>query len=494
MKKHLAMLLTLILVSVSLCGCGTLESLTGGTKAKTAQEVVNNYISKETKNNVHADMDMEFNIGIKAEGMTLDMPINMEASIDSVDAYNMYGDMTVDVSMLGMSNSVNTEMYISHDKENDELKIYMFDSNTNEWHLTDDVNTKKTLDALIKLDEDLFENATMKYDRKMKTYVVTQPFEDFKTSESYGITNEMSDISDGALDSLGLEQDIIDDIYKNAKVIYTFDKEYNILSMELVGTEYSGTVSEGGQTADITFEISLSVTYSNHGQVKLSDVEVPQEVKDTAIEQNNLDGDFGGFEEDQMFSYDKDKNEMIDPEFSFDGEGNTDGEDNLGIEPNTQNIKPGSLGTINNVNFTGNGDSWDSTFGADGWVLENNEDNFSFITATNTKYDKYGELYIYNKELEGTTKEDIMNDGIFGYDIDFGNADISVIPNITWQGLTFGATVEEIIATYGEPSYEYNGTMYDSYTYEIADRTEIEFQVYDEEGLKSVRVSVYPEY
>ena len=87
-----------------------------------------------------------------------------------------------------------------------------------------------------------------------------------------------------------------------------------------------------------------------------------------------------------------------------------------------------------------------------------------------------------------------MNDGIFGYDIDFGNADISVIPNITWQGLTFGATVEEIIATYGEPSYEYNGTMYDSYTYEIADRTEIEFQVYDEEGLKSVRVSVYPEY
>ena len=101
-------------------------------------------------------------------------------------------------------------------------------------------------------------------------------------------------------------------------------------------------------------------------------------------------------------------------------------------------------------------------------------------------------LYVYNKEYENTTKEDILTDGIYGYDLDFGGVDdLSVVPDISWKGVKLGASAEDIKAAYGEPSYVYNGTMYDSYTYELADRTEIEFQVYFEQGLKSVRVSVY---
>lgn len=192
-----------------------------------------------------------------------------------------------------------------------------------------------------------------------------------------------------------------------------------------------------------------------------------------------------------MFSYDGETDSAdeseVDPDFSLDESG-------IDTEDNTQDIsmEPGLLGTFNGVDFTCNGDSWDATFGADGWELIDNVDNYTFIVAENEKYGDYAELYLYNKKYENTSKEDILTDGIYGYDLDFGGVeDLSVIPDISWKGIKLGASAEDIKAVYGEPSYTYNGTMYDSYTYEISNRTEIEFQIYFEQGLKSVRTSVY---
>lgn len=492
MKKRLAVLLASTLVSMSICGCGALDSLTGGAKAKTAQEVISNYTEKEDKNNLHTEMVMGFNVGIEADGMKLEVPINIDASIDTVDKNNMHANMKMEASMFGMSTDSNIEVYINSTAK-DGIKMYTCDSDTNQWYITNDGSTERMLDTLAELDESFFENATMEYDKETKSYVIEQPFKDFNTSGALSSTTETSD---DTLSSLGLEQDVIDSIYENAKAVYTFDKDYNIVSLELVGANYSGPVEMDGRTAEVSFNMDLKVEYSNHGQIKLSDITVPQEVVDSAVEDNQLDEDFGGYEDDPMFSYDEEGNtdgannttpDIIDPEFSF-GESNTDGAEN-----NTSDIiEPGLLGTFNGVDFTGNGDSWDATFGTDGWNLIDNVDEYTFIAAENEKYGDYAILYVYNKEYENTTKEDILTNGIYGYDLDFGGVDdLSVVPDISWKGVKLGASAEDIKATYGEPSYVYNGTMYDSYTYELADRTEIEFQIYFEQGLKSVRVSVY---
>lgn len=487
MKKHLAMLLALVLTSASLCGCEALESLTEGPKAKTAQEVIDKYIEKENKNNLHTDMVMGFNVGVEADGMKLEVPVNIDASIDTLDENNVHADMKMKASMFGMSTDSNIEVYINGSTK-DDIKMYTCDSEDNQWYINSGDSTERMFDTFAELDSSFFENATMEYDKETKNYIIEQPFKDFNTS---GTLSSATETSDDTLSSLGLEQDVIDSIYENAKAVYTFDKDYNILSLELTGANYSGPVEIDGETAEVSFNMDLKVKYSNHGQIKQSDVKVPKEVVESAIEDNQLDEDFGGYEDDPMFSYDGETDSAdeseVDPDFSLDESG-------IDTEDNTQDIsmEPGLLGTFNGVDFTCNGDSWEATFGADGWELIDNVDNYTFIVAENEKYGDYAELYLYNKKYENTSKKDILTDGIYGYDLDFGGVeDLSVIPDISWKGIKLGASAEDIKAVYGEPSYTYNGTMYDSYTYEIGNRTEIEFQIYFEQGLKSVRTSVY---
>lgn len=276
MKKHLAMLLALVLTSASLCGCGALESLTEGPKAKTAQEVIDKYIEKENKNNLHTDMVMGFNVGVEADGMKLEVPINVDASIDTLDENNVHADMKMKASMFGMSTDSNIEVYINGSTK-DDIKMYTCDSEDNQWYINSGDSTERMFDTFAELDSSFFENATMEYDKETKNYIIEQPFKDFNTS---GTLSSATETSDDTLSSLGLEQDVIDSIYENAKVVYTFDKDYNILSLELTGANYSGPAEIDGETAEVSFNMDLKVKYSNHGQIKQSDVKVPKEVVD----------------------------------------------------------------------------------------------------------------------------------------------------------------------------------------------------------------------
>ena len=265
MKKCLVLLAS-TLVSMSICGCGALDSLTGGAKAKTAQEVISNYTEKEGKNNLHTEMVMGFNVGIEADGMKLEVPINIDASIDTVDESNMHANMKMEASMFGMSTNSDIEVYINGTTK-DGITMYTCDSDTNQWYVTNDGSTERMIDTLAKLDASFFENATMEYNKETKSYKVEQPFKDFNTSGALSSTTETSD---DTLSSLGLEQDVIDSIYEKAKAVYVFDKDYNIISVELVGANYSGPVEMDGQTAEVTFNMDLKVNYSNHGQIRNS--------------------------------------------------------------------------------------------------------------------------------------------------------------------------------------------------------------------------------
>ena len=62
---------------------------------------------------------------------------------------------------------------------------------------------------------------------------------------------------------------------------------------------------------------------------------------------------------------------------------------------------------------------------------------------------------------------------------------------MTWGGITFGATADDVISVYGQPDYTYSGDMFTTYEYDIDSDTEITFYVYPDRGVQHVEVAVY---
>lgn len=475
--RFLQILLMAVLISSMLCGCGMVDNLTGGKKADTAQEVLNNYKEKENIDNVHADMLMNFEINAKAQGVSMNMPFEIGMSFDAFSKNNVHANMSIKASIFGINVDNSTEIYIADNK------TYTSSSEDDKWYvseLSDDIDVSN-------IGEVSFEDATMSYDKEAKQYTIVQSLSELI---EHGNMNKMLSVPSDITDQLGLNQSELDDMYKDAKVTYIFDKDYNLLSLTISGAEYSGQIENDGETADISVSLKLEVKYSNHGQITADSVKVPQDIVDSAnyeIDDTILDDSFGGYDDDTGFT--------MDPEEEF-----TDDTDDMSDIGNISDVNaesygemkhlPDMLGSYNGVNFTGIGDSWHDTFGSDGWVLSEDEGLYSFIDATNAKYGDYSFVYAYNEDWDDTTKYDIETYGTYGYEISI--EDIDTAPNMTWNGLTFGATKNEIFELYGEPVYTYSGYEYIVYTYEIPHETkniELEFYVYDD-GLRQVRLSV----
>ena len=79
-----------------------------------------------------------------------------------------------------------------------------------------------------------------------------------------------------------------------------------------------------------------------------------------------------------------------------------------------------------------------------------------------------------------------------GYSIDVSSAENK--PEMTWNGLTWGASAEDIVKAYGEPDDKYEGSVYDLYEYTTLPDIDsvIKFYVYHSDshdtGLQQVDV------
>lgn len=493
MKKKFLILPVAAMASLVLSGCSVSLSIGGPSSASDVIEKYNALMEESL--NYHTDMDLNFNISAKAEGLSIELPISMGLSADVLDD-NLHGDMNLSMSLMGESMEEFTEIYVDGRRK---VNVYTYDSDSGQWIISKEKGGTELACGFNDIDPEDFKTAEMEKDKRSDTYVITQSFADF--AENGSMYDALEDTYDDMADMMDMDADDFLDEWKDAKVIYVFDKDYYLTSVSVEGCEYSGKISEDGTSIDVSVSLELAFAFSDYGKIRESDVEVPDKVKDAAVPAPQIDDideyDITDTENITMTP------EEIDPGFVKEPEENTDPkfvmtapdeeiDPGFSVSPVTQNDKPKTsddkYGSYNGIPLAGIGDDWNTTFGADGWRFDNVDGEFSFMSAVNSKYED-ATLYVYNRKRANTASADILNNGIYGYDIDCSFA--SIYPPMTWNGITFGASAEDIIKAYGSPDFTYEGSMYTSYEYSMYGSMEIEFYVYPDDGLKRVNVSYY---
>lgn len=464
MKKKLSLLFAAAMC-VLLAGCGK------GSGPSDASDVVSKYneLVKDSVN-YHAEMAMDISISAKADGLSMDLPVGFTISADVLDG-NIHGNIGMSTAFMGMEMDETMEVYVESGKGGSTMYSYNSDDGYyGYWTVSEDTENAEAVLGFVNLDPDDFKDAVMEYDKNKGIYTVIQGFKDFMgSSPIYGLVDGLYS---GMAEMVSIDTDNVADGWSSAKVIYVFDKDCYLTSVTVDGCEYSGSIEEDGVNAEVSVTLGLSFKFSEYGKIKASDVEVPEDVSGSAVPSVtiNIDGPSwdAGYDDDEGYTFDD----------------STEG-------PDVNPVEGDMLGSYNGIPFTGMGDPWDGTFGADGWEFDNEDGEYSFMSAVNPKYgDSY--LYVYNAGRNETTKSDILDGGIYGYDIECQPG--SAYPAMTFNGLTFGAGAEDVLDAYGEPDYVYEGSMYTIYEYDFSSDLGIELYVYPDSGMQRVSVSYWGEF
>lgn len=501
MKKRKFLALSLAAAAVcSLTGCSiTLP----GWSPDTASEVIEKYADTvDGLAGYHADMDMDFEITAEAEGVNVDIPIRMEFSADVLDG-GMHGDMEMSMSFMGQKLEKSIEVYVESGRRG--TTAYSYDSDDGYWTVSEkDAGGAGAVLGFAELDGRDFEDAELEKDKKAGTYTVIQGFADFADSGS--VYGALEDVYGSMAESMSMDPEDILDAWKDARVVYAFDKDFHLASVTVEGCEYQGTMTEDGVKADVSMCLDLAFTFSDYGKIKEKDVEVPDSVKNSAAPSITIDYDphmTGEIDDPSFEDNDSDKTVWL-PGMTEETPENPPAADVPGTPGNLPEVDgPGAtweytavgrattngwFGRYKGTLLTAHADSWDDTFGADGWEFDNDDGEYSFMTAKNAKYGD-AELYVYNRARNSATRPGILEDGFYGYSIDCSYA--SGCPDMDWGGITFGAGAQDILDVFGEADFVYEGSMYTTYKYEIGTSHEIEFYVYPDKGLQHVSVDYW---
>lgn len=475
MKKNRILALSMsAALAMALAACG------GSAAPKSAEELIGKYVeAMEEQTGYHVDMDMDFGIRAEGEGMTFDIPVEMDMSIDMADGL-AHGNMGLSLSLLGQSMNEKAEVYV------DGANTYTYSESDGYWTVSDNDERAGIASGMESLDPASFKNAEFAADSKAGTYTVTQSLADFAaTGDTYDL---LEDVYGGMAETMGMDADDLLDQWKDARAVYVFGKDFLLQSMEIEGCEYSSTIEEDGVSMDVKVSLELSYRMSKYGEIDAGSLKVPDDVKDEAMPSVDLDlGDdvtFGGMEDDLDPGFSVDP-EVQDHEFPLE----EDEPEDDSQSPSMSDGAGASLGTIGGVRMTADGDSWADAFESDGWEFDTEDGEYSGLYCVNSKYPE-AELQVSNAEMDKTTRADIENDGVFSYTVDFLFCEVEDRPNMDWNGVTFGDDAQAITDAYGMYDSFYNGDMWASYTYEIGD-VDLTFYVTPDNGLQKVSVDRY---
>ncbi len=157
MKKlaSILLILSLVFAMFSFASCG--EGAKPPVSSKTAYEIVDEAITNtENADRISASAIMDISIGVS--GLTLQMPVNMDMSIDQTDPESPH--FRADVSMSIMGQSIDMQMYA----EDGWLYITMYGQSYKMSLLDagDEFDYTDTLDDMVqKLPKEIFEGKTM---------------------------------------------------------------------------------------------------------------------------------------------------------------------------------------------------------------------------------------------------------------------------------------------------------------------------------------------
>lgn len=267
----------------------------------------------------------------------------------------------------------------------------------------------------------------------------------------------------------GIFADDIARCMREATVTYTFDSQLNLMSFRVDDMRYY----DAGWK--VTANMGILALYDQYGKISKTAVQVPEEELDREYyDEEYYDGYFDwDFEDwDDEIDFEDWEDEDITHDFS--------------------NVGEDLLGSINGKIITA-GPNDCSLFTDAGFAFDYSEDGEYVFSVLNYDDSYVTTVYLMNRNCTECTVDELLENGFYGYEISAYGAES--VPHMTWGGLTFGATLEDVIEVYGEPDDIYEDDSLVNLIYQISENVWLYFWIYDEEcdwpGIRDVELYVY---
>lgn len=492
MKKKLVM--CGVLTAVCLTGCSALS------KPKTAADLISKYNELEDVGNCHADLEMSLDVGIKSsDDSSISMNIPIKVGLDA-DIYkeNLAGTMDLSLSFMGQSASQKMDVYYT--KDGNSTVVYSKAKEDSYWTKQDDAGAAPTM-GLDGFSDASFKNADFEYDKDDKEYIVTTKLGDMIDEDEY--TEAFDSVLDSFDDLTGSNKkiaDVIIDSLVDSEVEMRFNDDYYLTNVEFKGFKFEQEIED--EDILISMSMDFSIEYSDFGEIRKSDVKVPDEVIESAESGNDVDSSFGGFGGDDQFLQDAigDAGEAVEgfgssksddrEEKDNDDRRDNDRKESDDREERDDRVdirKPATVssnpyGTYNGVDITRRSSSFNTVFGWDGWNIDYSSE-YAGISDTDKAYTINNSRYGNDMYMAVTLD---LNNNIVAYYVDATMVTDGNYPNMAWGAATFGSEYDDIKELYGEADDVYSGDYYVSYDYDLDSDTFISFYVYYDGGLQRV--------
>lgn len=460
--KIVAIVLSIVMCLSMLTGCDFLPPKTAVDLVQRSSKVM----SELDNYRMSMEMNVDASITGNVEGVEMDMLVPIEFTLEMNRSGDyVAGDMDMDasvdamVSFMGQTETMSESMKKSSRLHMDIANGVMYTKDDDEAWVCDDELDDDAFDMQGLLDSNaennMFANATM--EKNDTEYVVTLKFADVLANENF-----VDFISENMSNDMDVDWDEFADAIGDADISYRFDaKTYRMISFEtsdividdidfisdMPGLDLSGINADG-----ISMIMNICVEFDKFGEVDADDVQIPDDVIDSAVDKEDIDAESDADESGVVGT-----EPVVEPEIENGNSNDGDAADSV---------------VTGDIRFV-YGDSELNiptdyqVFLDDGWYPVDDGMYGSFLCMMNEKYG-YTTLYLYTNDGSGT-EASVKENGADGFSVTTDES--GKYPALSLCGVTFGDDISSLKAVLGEPdttqSYSDTYGTYETYEWQI---------------------------
>lgn len=443
MKRKTVMVLTAALVlSLGAAGCGSEKAADTAKEEATVSDTTEEVAEAEPEKEIITDaeellkrydenntgsykMDYVSTMKLEAsvEEVSMGLSVKIALKADCLDE-NLHGISSVEMAYNDDDEPEKQEIDLYLEKDGDSVLSYQADAGDDSWIVVRDDSSMAFLTATQSklVTEDRLAGAELSYNDQADEYELIVPVMD---TGDYGMLAGF--LSEEMLYSFSNGDDTAYESFmgeiEKAKTHYIFDKDYNLVSVSIDPVDFAKKIGEGDMTGEIKIQCGMNCEYSGFGTVKEEDVIASAEIKE------NAEDVYGNAGETEKVSYE-------------------------GATENVDTSLADFYGSIGGVNLkAGEKNDFAKTFGAAGFRLSKaNDGEYGWADLLFDDYeDVNAKLYAEHilQSYDDVNKE-IEENGFYGYEINVSASEVK--PEMTFGGLTWGASLKDVVGVYGNPS------------------------------------------
>lgn len=356
---------------------------------------------------------------------SVNVPLNMNIS-GEVNGKLSHSVVDVTTSVFDDTVTSMTETYTDGDVG------YSLDSTTNVWLKTDLSETNGAITTFVEqfYAADNFRKAKMK--KMNDSYIIELKISDLSNMSSMYELFNFGDLSGNELFNTDINKALV-----NGKFIFTVDNQYRLTKITMQDVNYDISYTENDEIIDTSISMNMNVEFDKYNQVNA--IEIPSDVLELATE---------------VISHDN-KSSSITPV------------QNRPIVSGDAVNMGDYFGSYNGVNLCPGKSNIDN-FNDDFYWKEDDLDFYSFIPMVYKNNDCVS-LFLYDYDNSGNLGSALS--AIYGYELSVmhGLETSGELPSITFNGLTWGASYQDVKNVYGEPTFDYvDGKNYWSVNYDVS--------------------------